>query len=479
MQTGIAGVERTVCPDRLLSLRLLSIRLRWIRLRWIRLRGIRLRGIRLLGAAMLAAGLLAGGATLPVAAEAESSDALTISLDPYLSVESGADLTFSLVSLTGRAEAWAFRPLEDRPAARVPLRAAWALAFDVPVAWWFSVLQHEAYGHAGRARELGSSGAGARMGSPWKRRSSYATFDASGMSDVDLLRVYAAGPESNGHAATLLTREALAGRELRPMELFYLTANRAVTSRYVLRTTPDPTTEPGGFFREWSGGGDVANYIGYLHRDRFGDAGIRAEGVDASVLEVYERMERHAYWNGLDPAAWLALAVGWRAVVRGESTAQIPGFRLAGRRTLPVLSADWLPRGPVASLELVFGQPLPGRGDAGASGAGGAGGSRGGRSPAWYSLVVRHGRGFDGRIGAVGAATESFAEAGVFRLGGDLEIWDRPDGGIGGGVRVRGRVVRGRLRGAFADVGIKTAGHWPGRPVADGPFVRFGVRFVP
>ncbi|ANM30082.1 hypothetical protein ABI59_11620 [Acidobacteria bacterium Mor1] len=414
------------------------------------------------------------------AGEPESSDALTVSLDPYLSVESGADLTFSLVSLTARAEAWAFRPLEDRPAARVPLRSFWALAFDVPVAWWFGVLQHEAYGHAGRARELGSSGAGARMGSPWKRRSSYATFDASGMSDVDLLRVYAAGPESNGHAATLLTREALAGRELRPMELFYLTANRAVTSRYVLRTTPDPVTEPGGFFAEWSGGGDVANYIGYLHRDRFGDEGIRADGVDPSVLDVYERMERHAYWNGLDPAAWLALAVGWRAVVRGESTAQLPGFRLAGRRTLPVLSADWLPRGPVASLELVFGQPLPGSDHAGGSGGARGSAASGSRSAAaWYSLVVRHGRGFDGRIGAVGAATEAFAEAGVFRLGGDLEIWDRPDGGVGGGVRVRGRVVRGRFRGAFADIGVKTAGHWPGRPVDDGPFVRFGVRFVP
>ena len=394
----------------------------------------------------------------------EPQNEITISVDPDLSLETGADLTFSMVSLLARGEEWTFDKLAGNPRLRRATRAFWGVFFDVPVAWWFGVWQHEAHGHGGRAREFGSSTT-VHMGSPWERRSSYATFSPAGRTNIEIARIFAGGSESNGYAATLLEREMVAGRPMRPFELLYVVSNRAVTSRYVLTTTPDPVDDPFGFWSERQGGGDVANYLGYLHLERFGDDGIDEDFVEPLIVRQYERMEREAIWNALDPGVWLSLYAAARAGWRGDSVTQVPTLRLAGRRFLPVFSADWMPRGTVASLELVFGEPLDGE--------------RAPTSPRWYSFVVRYGHSFDDSAMALGAATERFAERGNYRFGGEAEIWDDPDGsGTGGGFRLRITATEGFLRGAFADVGAKTRGHWPGRPAESGPFVRFGVHLA-
>jgi hypothetical protein len=80
-------------------------------------------------------------------------------------------------------------------------------------------------------------------------------------------------------------------------------------------------------------------------------------------------------------------------------------------------------------------------------------------------------------LGAVGAATERLLDAGPVRLGGEAEIWTRPRHGLGGGARLRLNAARGLWRGLFLDVGVKSDGHWPGRPAATGPFVLIGVEF--
>jgi hypothetical protein len=397
-----------------------------------------------------------------VSAPASQVQDLRLSLDRYLSIEMGADLTYAAAFGAGELEARYFPQLAGRPWVGAPLRLTRAVLFDAPVAWWLTVLQHEAFGHGGRAREFGSE-AGVHMGSPWDGRSSYATFSTEGLNTEDLLRVYAGGTESNGRAATLLERELVAGRAMTSFELLYLASSRVVTSKYVLHTTPDPVEEPSRFYGEWQGGGDVANYLGYLNEIYYGDPGITPDEVSPSVIEEYRRLERQAWWNLADPGIWLSLYEVGRQVVRGDGAHLPPLPRTAGRTWLPVLSSDWMPDGGAVSLETVIGA----RADSGDDG------------PRWFSFTVRRGDGPAGPYGAVGAATETLFHTGLLRIGGEVELWNGSDRSFGGGVRVRFRFARGKMAGFFLDVCAKTDGHWPGRPAEPGLFLRLGSHLGP
>lgn len=177
------------------------------------------------------------------------------------------------------------------------------------------------------------------------------------------------------------------------------------------------------------------------------------------MLGNYRRLERQARWNVLDPGMWLSLWTAGRAVVDGEEFPRVPLPTFRGRTFLPVLSADWLPDGGVASLELVYGSRDRGEG-AGAP---------------WSSVVVRRGSGPAGRLWAVGAGTERLATFDRFKIGGEVETWRQPSHGLGGGVRARFTASRGTWRGFFGEIGVKSAGHWPGRPAGTGVFVRAGI----
>ena len=100
----------------------------------------------------------------------------------------------------------------------------------------------------------------------------------------------------------------------------------------------------------------------------------------------------------------------------------------------------------------------------------------GGSGPRWFSFTLRRGRGPSGSISAAGASTERLWETTRHRFGGEVEVWTRPDHPIGGGARLHVSRTRGALRNLFLDVGVKSDGHWPGRPAGVGPFVRLGLR---
>lgn len=399
----------------------------------------------------------------PAAVEHVTADdrSLRLSMDPYVSLETGADLTYACTFSLGELERRYFPAFDGRPALGAPVRLLRTILLDAPLAWWFTVLQHEAFGHGGRAREFGAD-AGFHMGSPWEGRSSYASFDTDSLSTEDLLRVYAGGSESNGWSATLLERELVGGRPLTAFELLHLVGSRLVTSDYVLRTTPDPEEDPAGFYREWEGGGDVAHYLGYLNTIYYGEPGIGPDEVVPTVVREYRRLERQAYWNFLDPGIWIAAWAAGRQIARGDEAAVLPVPRSGGTRWLPVLSADWMPDGGAISLETVV---APAR--------------RTGAESRWFSLVARRGSGPAGPYGALGAASESLWRTARWRIGGELEFWDGSDRGFGGGARVRLRAVRGRLSDFFLDVGAKSDGHWPGRPAESGIFFRVGGHLGP
>lgn len=391
---------------------------------------------------------------------------ITLSFDPNRSIDTGADVTFAAVSAIAMLEHRALGELHLRPRIAIPLGIAKTVLVDHPLAVFLLVLQHEAFGHGGRARELGSK-ATFRMGSPWTvdalfkggtRFGGGASFEAVDSPGGRRI-VYFGGTESNARAALLIERELVAGRSAHPIQLLYFVRSRWYASQYVLRT-PHPVRDPAGFFGEASGG-DVATYLGELNREFYGETGITPSGVADTLLAEYRRLRWQAFVNLADPGVWLALWTLGRHSALGADGTPIPTLEWRGRRFLPVVSADWMVDGGALSLEAVF----AGSGDRIAG-------------PRWVSFVARHGRGPAGGFWNAGAATEMLATVKSLRIGGELEVWNQPSSDAGAGAMARIVNTAGRLKGLLIEVGIKSDGHWPGRPINSGAFFRLGYRYV-
>jgi hypothetical protein len=379
---------------------------------------------------------------------------------PILDAESGARLISSAVTATGWGEEHLFRRLAPGPGA-ITLRAARTLAWDAPIAWWYGVALHEAFGHGGRGREFHTA-PGVHLGSPWGGRDSFASFDLEGTSTEEVLYIYAGGTEANTLAATLLERRAVEGVRLRPIDLLHLVSNRLVASDYVLRTTPNPRARPKRFFTEYTGGGDVARYLGLLHELHGAGTGVTPAAVNGTVYREYRRLRRQACWNALDPGLWWALASTLRLTARGDDSPPLPLPHAGRYRFLPVLSSEWTPSGGGTSLEWIMAPatrpPAPPT-----------------TAPRTFSFVARRGRGPSGPFGAIGAAAEDLLPAGRFSLGGAAELWHDPRNGPGAGARFRARLARGHLRGLYFDLGVKSQGYWIGQPAGAGPYVAVGL----
>jgi len=385
---------------------------------------------------------------------------------PDLDAETGARLISSAVAGTGGAEERLFRPLGTGTGGGIA-RGARMLLWDAPVAWWFGVALHESFGHGGRGREFHTS-PGVHLGSPWGGRDSYATFDLAGTTTEQRLYIYIGGTEANSLAATLLERRAVEGVRMRPIELLHLVSNRLVASDYVVRTTPNPRTEPGRFYGEYSGGGDVANYLGLLHELHGAGSGISPATADATIAREYRRLRRQAYWNLLDPGLWWALASAMRLSANGDDAAPLPMPHTGRYRFLPVLSSEWTPSGGETSLQWIM-APL----EAAAAAPGAP------ARPRSVSILARRGAGPSGAFGAVGVAAEDVISASRLSLGGAAEAWHDPRNGPGGGLRVRARLTRGPLRGLYFDLGVKSQGYWIGQPATPGPYAAAGLLYAP
>jgi hypothetical protein len=399
-----------------------------------------------------------------VLAAAGEAFPITISLDPHLSIETGSDLTFAVSTLLAELEGRAFSRLKLSRRVGIPLRIARIVFIDHPIALFLVVMQHEAFGHGGRAREFGSS-AGYSMGSPWTidalfkgstRFGAGASYDPHGLSLEEKMFVSIGGVEANARSATLIERELVAGSTMRPLQFLYTVRSRSYASSYVLLNTPTPISQPARFYSEWNGGGDVADYLGYLNTKYHGGTGITPQGSSATVIAEYRRLRSQAWLNLFDPGAWLSLWSVARQVGGGEEPSILSVPSLAGRRFLPILTSDWTPDGGMISVETVF-QVC---------------------GPRWFSFVLRQGNGPGGRLWSVGAATEMFAEWRFIRMGGEVEVWNQPSHGTGAGANLRLVVTRGRTKGLLFDAGLKSSGHWPGRAAEPGAFFRIGYRFT-
>jgi hypothetical protein len=398
-----------------------------------------------------------------------------IHLSPWIDARSGARLVANAVTGLGAGEETLFRRLDGHGRESGALRAARTIVWDAPIAWWFGVALHEGFGHGGRAREFDAS-PGVHLGSPWQGRESFASFETKGLGDEALLYIYAGGTEANTLAASLLQRRAVEGVRLRPLDLLFLASNRLVASDYVLRTTPNPRSDPDGFFREY-GGGDVARYLGYLHALHGEGTGISPQGVDDEVFRQYRRLRRQAYWNLLDPGLWWSLGSAMKMVARGDGAPALPLPRRGRYRFLPIFSSEWTPSGGQTSFEWVA-SPLT---RAGGDDLPPPGASHPGRgiTPAWFGVVARRGHGPSGHFGSLGAAAEDALPAGPFLIGGAAEVWHDPRHGLGAGARLRARLIRGPIRGLYFELGVKSQGYWVGQPATAGLFGALGILSVP
>lgn len=409
-----------------------------------------------------AAAAAAGAASAAAAGEEPPKTRYEAQVSPLMDAEAGARDLASLVTTLGAGEERLFRTFDaGGPAWRATgsaLRSARTFLWDAPVAWWFGIALHEGFGHGGRGREFHTS-PDAHLGSPWGGRDSYASFETGGKSTEELLYIYVGGTEANTLAATLLERRAVEGVRLRPIDLLFLASNRLVASDYVLRTTPDPVREPGRFYGEFSGGGDVARYLGYLHEMHGDGSGIAPQGVDGAVQREYRRLRRQAWWSLADPGLWWSLGSALRLAARGDGAPTLPLPRAGRHRFLPILSAEWTPAGGQASLEWAM-APLA---------------LSSGRGPTRLSLVARRGRGPSGGFGALGAGAEDMIPAGSLTFGGTVEVWHDPLHGPGGGARLRARLRRGPCAGLYVDLGLKSQGYWIGQPASAGAYGAVGL----
>jgi hypothetical protein len=393
---------------------------------------------------------------------------LTVSIDPDRSIDTGADFTLAVMVGVSDLEQLAFSRLKRTARTNIPLGIAKAVFLDHPMAVFMLVMQHEAFGHGGRAREFGAT-ATFRMGSPWTRDTLFnggtrfgggASWGGKETTLEERGRIYAAGTEANTRSATLIERELVAGTRFRTAELLYYLRSRWYPSQYVLRT-PNPAADPAGFFAE-SNSGDVANYLGELHRKYYGEAGIAPTGVSPTLLNEYRRLRRHALINLATPGAWLALWSAGRDVGIGSDPRPMPAFRIGDRRFLPLVNADWMVDGGAVSIEAIFSRRI-----------------NGANGPRWFSLLTRQGNGPGGRFWNVGAATERIAQWKSLSFGGEIEVWQQPSFGTGAGVNAHLSVSGGWMKGLQIYGGAKSDGDWPGRPAKSGGFFRVGYSPTP
>ena len=423
--------------------------------------------------ALLAACLIATGAE-PAAQQpvppppVDQRPRLTVSIDPDRSIDTGADLTFAVLVSVSDVEQRAFSRLERTARINIPLGIAKAVLLDHPIAVFMLVLQHEAFGHGGRAREFGAT-ASFTMGSPWTldalfnggtRFGGGASWGGKETTLEERGRIYAGGVEANTRSATLIERELVAGTRFRTAELLYYLRSRWYPSQYVLRT-PHPEADPAGFFAE-SSSGDVANYLGELNRKYYGETGITPTNVSPTLLIEYRRLRRHALINLATPGAWLALWSAGRDVGIGSEARPMPAFRIGDRRFLPLVNADWMVDGGAVSIEAIFSGPANST-----------------NGPRWFSVLTRQGNGPGGRFWNAGAATERIAQWKSLSLGGEIEMWRQPSFGTGAGVNAHLSVRDGWVKGLQIYGGVKSDGDWPGRPANSGGFFRVGYRFIP
>ncbi len=343
-------------------------------------------------------------------------------------------------------------------------KPAVAPAWEFPLAAFLLLVQHEVGGHGGRAREFGLSpdyGFGFDF-------SAYTTTERDPRTNEELALLAAGGMEADQLLAQRVLRDLLRpeGADAAKVPLALLT--KLDFTLYVSQTSePEPGSGEDDFAQQVADGNDVAIYLTARQAQRLGapagDVWNDRYAIDFSerlLGSSYDDVRAAALWNLLDPmlvsAAW---AYFRDHVLRGEARIAARGWRVGEGVTLAVGTRAAL--GPQAVSRFLDVHAATRRGT--------------------WTVTLRDLDSSRDRTWGAGAALRGFPLGRRLALGMEADRWEEPDAaegfyaGSGWHAAAELDARLGSRLGAAVKVGTKSAGFLPGRPIADGVYVGFGL----
>jgi hypothetical protein len=410
------------------------------------------------------------GASIASTSDTRPADAAPYFLVPWNSAH-GAATEPSALNFTSAV--WVVSLLEDavvgdrlvepcgrHRGARLAGRLVRAFVFDIWITGWFSNVQHEYFGHRGRALELGAPVGRIRLHSFWGTGGGYDA-DLSRLNDTGRLVVNAGGSEANTVWAEESVRRAMA-----PSQVYYAelpaTLLKVDLPLYALGgDTPRP--EDPAWRRKADEGWDVASYLdGFQYRS------------DRSLRALYDATRRGAWWSLSDPRLMASLySYLVHYVLEGRRQAPFPMLSAGGLRFIPGTSFHLSPFGPEYLLSLhvkrghrllsVYGRRAIGHRDGSGEGMGGEG--RG---------IVRR------RRLVLDVRADAWRQPDDLGLARDADASRRRRVGANIETRVVVPAVKDAWGvGLIGELGYKTRGFVAGRPLSAGAYGYLGVAVRP
>jgi len=339
-----------------------------------------------------------------------------------------------------------------------------APAWEFPVGAAVLLIQHEVDGHGGRAREFGLS-------------PSYAFhFDFSAATGTRRPPKTNEGNALLGSAGTeadqVMAHRALLDF-LRPEGADGAKTPLAMLSKLDLTLYVSEVENPrnsNDFLQQYRDGNDMAYYLIARQAQRRGadpasvwDGTYVANLDDPLLGRIYDAMRATALWNLLDPVLVGSMVNYFREhVLGGQARVHAPTLRVADGVGLALGTRGAL--GPQEVTRFLDLHAATRRGV--------------------YTVYVRDLDSSIDRTYGFGAAVHGFPLGRAAELGLSADSWSEPASrerirtGSGWNATAEIDTLFAECWGLSAKVGAKSAGFFPGLPVADGAYVAFGVRGV-
>ncbi len=347
------------------------------------------------------------------------------------------------------------------------LRPLWEVPLTIPL----TLVDHEGFGHGGRARELGLK---ARYGVT--SDGAYTEIDETPRTLDDIGLISGAGVEADGILARRLLLDAVRpGGAAGASVPLYLIA-KLDFPLYVL-TTVEPKPAPPGpsgandggesFVSQYTSGNDMAGYLVARQAMRRGESpqlvwegNYQVDFGEARIGADWRDLRTTAVWAAADPAFATLLYAYVTQHIRGRATDVQPPTIPLGRgfglsvSTRAALAPTYLTR----FLDLLVTTPA-----------------------GVVSVYVRDLDSHVDRGFGVGVGFERFALTRRLTLGVSGDFWREPDSSEGGSrqdcwnVTTAADVRFTRRAGLSLTAGAKSRGYFPGRPSSEGFYLGLGA----
>jgi hypothetical protein len=219
------------------------------------------------------------------------------------------------------------------------VRAARYVFLDLPVDDFFTVLQHEFFGHGGQIRELGFNDIHYRFNLPPPygkgSASTQGNLHGASPSNAELLSIYEGGIESQAMLNRSLALRWMATKEInyREASLYFLSLSGNLS--YIESTNGDLS----------SPGSDPESYLKLLNA-QFGFTDVKNLKISAGSFKTKMKL------SAVNPFYYFSVYFFLKTYLwDGETTSNFPTLHFGRARYLPVLRSALTPFGPEYHLE--------------------------------------------------------------------------------------------------------------------------------